>query len=108
MDKKASILALWGQVKTVLSGEELSSHEDHMPKNRMKQLESRGSGLTGAVSAEEDQLIDSLASQKTTVSENLQRWSCNPDRGIRQEIRQVHQLGGVTKGFAIDPLADLD
>ena len=50
MDKKGSILALWGQLKSALSGEEVRSHEDHVPRNRMKQLENRGSGLTEAVS----------------------------------------------------------
>ena len=108
MDKKRSILAFWGQVKSALAGDEISSHEDQVPRNRMKQLEIRGAGLTGAVSDCDEQLIDSIARQKTTVSENLVRWSSNPDKGMRQEIRQVHQLGGVAKGFAIDPLADLE
>jgi hypothetical protein len=108
MDKKGGILALWGQIKSALSVDEVTSHEDHMPRNRMKQLEMRGCGLTEAVSSEEEQLIDSVALQKTTVSENLTRWSTNPDKAIRQEFRQAHEMGGVAKGFAIDPLADLD
>jgi hypothetical protein len=108
MDRKQSVLAIWGQIKSALAGDEISSHEDQVPRNRMKQLESRGCGLTEGVNSSEAELIDSIATQKTTVSENLMRWSTNPDRGIRQEIRQAHQLGGVAKGFAIDPLADLD
>ena len=79
-----------------------------MPRNRVKQLENRGGGLTEAVNESQMELIDSIASQKTTISENLLRWSNNPDKGMRQEIRGVHQMGGVAKGFAIDPLADLD
>ncbi len=108
MDKKGSILALWGQLKSALSGDEITSHEDHVPRNRMKQLESRGSGLTGAVTAEDEQFIDSVAVQKTTISENLMRWSTNPDKAIRQEFRQPHQMGGVAKGYSIDPLEGLD
>jgi hypothetical protein len=108
MDMKPAILAFWGQIKSALAGDEISSHEEQVPRNRMKQLESRGAGLTESVSDSEIQLIDSISRQKTTVSENLLRWSCNPDKGIRQEIRQAHQLRGVAKGFSIDPLEDLD
>ena len=74
----------------------------------MKQLGSRGGGLTGAVAPEESELIDSIARQKQTVNEHNLRWSTNPDKGIRQDIRGAHQMGGVAKGFEIDPLGNLD
>jgi hypothetical protein len=108
MDKKGSILAFWGQVKSALSGDEIRSHEDQMPRHRMKQMENRGAGLTGTLSNSDEQLIDSIAAQKQTVSENLLRWSTNPDKGLRQEIRGAHQMGGVARGFAIDPLDGIE
>jgi hypothetical protein len=108
MYKKQSVLTLWGQIKSALAGEEISSHEDQVPRNRLKQMENRSGSLTEAASDCDMQLIDSIARQKQTVSENLLRWSTNPDKGLRQEIRGTHQMGGVAKGFAIDPLADLD
>jgi len=108
MDAKRTILSFFGQVKSAWSGVEVTAHEDQVPAHRLKQLETRSAGLTEGVTCEDEQLIDSIARQKTTVSENLLHWSCNPDKGMRQEIRQVHQLGGVAKGFSIDPLTDLD
>jgi len=108
MDKKPALLAFWGQVKTCLSGAEFTSHEEQVPRNRLKQIENRGNSLTQEVSDADAQLIDSVSRQKQTVSENLLRWSNNPDKGIRQEIRQIHQLGGVAKGYSIDPLEGLD
>ena len=108
MDKKPAILAFWGQIKSCLAGEELTSHEEQVPRSRLKQIESRSNALTPDVSDADAQLIDSVSRQKTTVSENLLRWSNNPDKGIRQEIRQIHQLGGVAKGYSIDPLEGLD
>ncbi|MBS1989614.1 MAG: hypothetical protein JSS86_15565 [Cyanobacteria bacterium SZAS LIN-2] len=108
MDKKPAILAFWGQLKSCLAGEEITSHEQAVPRNRLRQIEERSNALNPDVTDADAQLIDSVSRQKQTVSENLLRWSTNPDKGIRQEIRQVHQLGGVARGFAIDPLDGLE
>ncbi|MBU6452247.1 MAG: hypothetical protein KGS72_10740 [Cyanobacteria bacterium REEB67] len=103
----------WGQLKAALSVHETVAHHQHLPQARLRQMESRSNAAIleaeavprGAVRPEAE-LIDSLASQRATVCDNQLRWSCNPDKGIKQEIRKGHQLSGVARGFSIDPLVD--
>jgi hypothetical protein len=44
---------------------------------------------------------------RQTVRENALRWSNNPDAHLTQEIRNIDQLAGVSKGFEIDPMANM-
>ena len=108
MVKKPQISVLWGQLKAALSVHETIAPEQNLPASRLKQIETRCGGLTQKCAEQDLELIDNLASQKTTVGDNSLRWSCNPDKGIKQDIRKIHQLGGVSRGFSIDPLADIE
>lgn len=115
LDKKGSVLSFWNQIKSVLAGEELTSHEELVPRSRLKKMEMRTDtalepGDLSSIPLPDGDLplVEGFAAQKPVAVDNLLRWSCNPDKGLRQEIRKAHEMGGVAKGFAIDPLSDLD
>jgi hypothetical protein len=115
MDKKAQLTRLWSQLKASVSVHETVAHHEHLPKARLRQMESRSnpavsdSGVPAEGAARPAaELIDALSSQRATVCDNQLRWSCNPDKGIKQEIRKGNQLSGVARGFSIDPLVDME
>ena len=118
------------QAKTAAKG-------DETPINRFKQIEARNKaalpddagndnkeaivGLVelqvAVVTVQVDagpQTIEELQARtrekmraRQTVRENALRWSNNPDAHLTQEIRNIDQLAGVSKGFEIDPMANM-
>jgi hypothetical protein len=110
MDRKAQILALWKQFKAAIAVYETVAHEDHLPRARMRQIESRMPNVQVLQATKGDDscgdLTDAAVLQRVTVVDNSLRWSSNPDKAIKQEIRKANDMSGVVKGFSIDPLLD--
>lgn len=99
---KFSVQGFFEKLKSFSSDRPSAHHE----VSRLKQIENRSQ--TKVKTDEERRIQDALADkQRVTVKESALRWSNNPDRAIKQEIRQHHQMGGVEKSFEIDPMLGL-
>lgn len=102
MSKAFSVQSLFEKLKS-FGSDRPGAHEE---VSRLKQIENRSQ--TKVKTDEARRVQDAVADkQRVTVKESALRWSNNPDRGMKQEIRQHHQMGGVEKAFEIDPMLGL-
>lgn len=103
LQRAAELLnALRDKISAVKSAEAVES----CPISRLKQIESRSRDVAAA--GDED-LLDPLSLQRTTVREVAIRWSNNPNAFARQQILAPHQMSGnKNSNFEIDPMAQFN